>query len=174
MHETWRKSECGARLATGTLVVTIDADSTMTPGTLIAIDQAIASGTTVGGGTIIRPDRMSAGIFRDARDVPNSAVELSHFGLAVLVPPGRLRSDRRLQRRAGQRRGPGLRQAFEGYGRKIGRPFFNRCAAGNRYLLQEIGHVRRLARGDKSLTRMAHSEGQKSAYRGRIFYDVER
>ena len=44
------------------MLVTIDADSMMSPGTLAAIDRELASGTTVGGGTDIRPDRQSAGI----------------------------------------------------------------------------------------------------------------
>src|SRR5437868_3286495 len=41
----------GARCAVGRVLMTIDADSTMSPGTLAAIDRALASGTTVGGGT---------------------------------------------------------------------------------------------------------------------------
>lgn len=52
----------GASVATGRILVTIDADSTMSQGTLVAIDRALSSGTTVGGGTLIRPDRKSAGI----------------------------------------------------------------------------------------------------------------
>jgi glycosyltransferase involved in cell wall biosynthesis len=52
----------GARSAVGQVLVTIDADSTMTPGTLVAIDRALSSGKTVGGGTRIRPDRSSPGI----------------------------------------------------------------------------------------------------------------
>lgn len=52
----------GARSAVGQVLLTIDADSTMSPGTLVAIDRALSSGTTVGGGTLIRPDRSSPGI----------------------------------------------------------------------------------------------------------------
>jgi len=52
----------GARLAVGLVLVTIDADSRMSPDTLVAIDRALSSGTTVGGGTVIRPDRWSPGI----------------------------------------------------------------------------------------------------------------
>jgi glycosyltransferase involved in cell wall biosynthesis len=52
----------GTRSASGRILVTIDADSAMSPGTLMAIDQALTSGTTVGGGTLIRPDRTSLGI----------------------------------------------------------------------------------------------------------------
>lgn len=53
----------GARAATGSVLLTIDADSRMSPGTLRAIDHALSRGKTVGGGTAIRPDRWSAGIF---------------------------------------------------------------------------------------------------------------
>ena len=57
-----RIRNAGARSAVGPVLVTIDADSTMSPGTLVAIERALSSGTTVGGGTLIRPDRSSAGI----------------------------------------------------------------------------------------------------------------
>ena len=57
-----RIRNAGARSAEGQVLVTIDADSTMSPGTLAAIDRALSSGTTVGGGTVIRPDRSSPGI----------------------------------------------------------------------------------------------------------------
>lgn len=72
-----RIRNAGAESATGDLLITIDADSAMTPGTLIAIDQALASDTTVGGGTIIRPDRMSAGVF----------VTLVMFRILLLIYP---------------------------------------------------------------------------------------
>jgi glycosyltransferase involved in cell wall biosynthesis len=52
----------GARSAVGSILVTIDADSTMSQNTLVAIDRALTPGTTVGGGTPIRPDRTSPGI----------------------------------------------------------------------------------------------------------------
>jgi len=52
----------GARFAAGQVLVTIDADSRMSPDTLISIDRALASRGTVGGGTEIRPDRYSPGI----------------------------------------------------------------------------------------------------------------
>src|SRR5260370_13598181 len=57
-----RIRNAGARSAAGRVLVTIDADSTMSPGTLVAIERALFSGTTVGGGTLIRPDRSSPGI----------------------------------------------------------------------------------------------------------------
>jgi len=52
----------GARHATGEILVTIDADSTMSPNTLAEVDRALSSGKTVGGGTLIYPERYSAGI----------------------------------------------------------------------------------------------------------------
>jgi glycosyltransferase involved in cell wall biosynthesis len=52
----------GARAAEGDIIVTIDADSAMSAGTLTAIDRALAGGATVGGGVAIRPDRVSIGI----------------------------------------------------------------------------------------------------------------
>jgi glycosyltransferase involved in cell wall biosynthesis len=57
-----RIRNAGARSAAGRVLVTIDAESIMTPGTLVAIDRALSSGRTVGGGTGIRPDRFSPGI----------------------------------------------------------------------------------------------------------------
>jgi glycosyltransferase involved in cell wall biosynthesis len=57
-----RIRNAGARAALGQILVTIDADSAMSPGTLVAVDRALSSGKTVGGGTVIRPDRSSAGI----------------------------------------------------------------------------------------------------------------
>lgn len=65
----------GAHSAVGQVLVTIDADSRMSPGTLVAIDRALSSGTTVGGGTVIRPDRSSLGI----------KVTLWLFNLFVLI-----------------------------------------------------------------------------------------
>ena len=52
----------GARAARGRIIVTIDADSTMTPGSLREIRALLASGKFVGGGAIPRFDRMSLGI----------------------------------------------------------------------------------------------------------------
>jgi glycosyltransferase involved in cell wall biosynthesis len=57
-----RIRNAGARAATGSVLVTIDADSRMSPGALAAIDRALSSGTTVGGGTVIQPERSSRGI----------------------------------------------------------------------------------------------------------------
>ncbi|MBZ5724437.1 MAG: glycosyltransferase [Acidobacteriia bacterium] len=57
-----RIRNAGARCAAGSMLVTIDADSTMTPRTLAAIDRALSTGRTVGGGTLVFPERLSAGI----------------------------------------------------------------------------------------------------------------
>src|SRR6266404_3505649 len=65
----------GARAAVGEVLVTIDADSRMSPGALVAIDRALSSGTTVGGGTVIHPDRSSLGI----------RVTLWFFNLWILI-----------------------------------------------------------------------------------------
>jgi glycosyltransferase involved in cell wall biosynthesis len=52
----------GARAATGDIVVTIDADSVMAPNTLTEIDRLLGTGKYVGGGAIVRLERMSLGI----------------------------------------------------------------------------------------------------------------
>lgn len=52
----------GARAATGEILVTIDADSVMSPNLLAAIDTRMESGRYIGGGVHIVPDRMSLGI----------------------------------------------------------------------------------------------------------------
>src|SRR3984893_6313990 len=70
-----RIRNAGARSAVGRVLVTIDADSRMSPGALVAIDRALPSDTTVGGGTVIHPDRSSPGI----------KVTLLFFTLLVLI-----------------------------------------------------------------------------------------
>jgi glycosyltransferase involved in cell wall biosynthesis len=52
----------GARAATGGMLVTIDADSRMSPNMLAEIDRTLGGGKTVGGGVPIRPERWSVGI----------------------------------------------------------------------------------------------------------------
>src|SRR5580765_54245 len=49
-----RIRNAGARSALGEVLVTIDADSRMSLGALVEIDQTLSSGTTVGGGTMIQ------------------------------------------------------------------------------------------------------------------------
>ena len=51
-----------ARAATGDIIVTIDADSTMSTNMLAEIERRLASGRFIGGGVPIRPDRVSPGI----------------------------------------------------------------------------------------------------------------
>ena len=52
----------GAAVATGDVVVTIDADCVMSPATFREIERALATGRYVGGATKVRPERMSPGI----------------------------------------------------------------------------------------------------------------
>ena len=52
-----------ARSASGKVLITIDADSRMTPNMLEEIDQKLSTGKVIGGGVIILPERMSVGIF---------------------------------------------------------------------------------------------------------------
>ena len=56
----------GARAATGEILVTIDADSAMSPNMLQVVDKAISSGKHVGGGVVILPERWSLGIVASA------------------------------------------------------------------------------------------------------------
>lgn len=51
------------RASSGDVVVTIDADSRMTSNMLFEIKRMISSGKYVGGGTLIKPERFSLGIF---------------------------------------------------------------------------------------------------------------
>mgnify|MGYP001581257347 CR=1 FL=1 len=53
----------GARLATGDILITIDADSWMSDNMLIEIDRALQGGEYIGGGVPIIPERMSPGIW---------------------------------------------------------------------------------------------------------------
>jgi glycosyltransferase involved in cell wall biosynthesis len=52
----------GAAVATGEVIVTIDADCVMAPAALREVDRLLATGRYVGGGTKVRPERTSAGI----------------------------------------------------------------------------------------------------------------
>src|SRR5215470_1909517 len=52
-----------ARVATGEILITIDADSFMSPNMLAEIERRLASGKFIGGGVAIWPDRVSPGIF---------------------------------------------------------------------------------------------------------------
>lgn len=52
----------GAKAASGDVIVTIDADSRMSPNMFNEIEAALLSGRFVGGGTVIRAERLSLGI----------------------------------------------------------------------------------------------------------------
>jgi glycosyltransferase involved in cell wall biosynthesis len=52
-----------ARMATGEVLITVDADSSMSANMLSEIDRRLASGKFIGGGVAIWPDRVSPGIF---------------------------------------------------------------------------------------------------------------
>jgi len=66
----------GARSASGEILITIDADSTMSPNMLGEVDRALLSGKYIGGGVPIRPERFSVGIF------------LSGLLIYCCLPPG--------------------------------------------------------------------------------------
>lgn len=53
----------GARAAHGDILITLDADSVMSPRMLTEVDRALETGRYVGGGVPIHPERMSLGIF---------------------------------------------------------------------------------------------------------------
>ncbi len=52
-----------ARAATGDIIVTIDADSWMSSNMFAEITRYLSTGKFIGGGVIIRPERLSVGIF---------------------------------------------------------------------------------------------------------------
>jgi glycosyltransferase involved in cell wall biosynthesis len=57
-----RIRNAAAKVATGEIIVTIDADSRMTANMLVEIDRLLQTGKYVGGGVTIRPERWSLGI----------------------------------------------------------------------------------------------------------------
>jgi glycosyltransferase involved in cell wall biosynthesis len=57
-----RIRNAGAALATGEILVTIDADSTVSPNMFKAVVRALSRGDVVGGGVLIRTERVSVGI----------------------------------------------------------------------------------------------------------------
>lgn len=58
-----RIRNAGARSARGTILITIDADSTVSSNLLAHIDQTLQTGKYIGGGVLILPERWSPGIF---------------------------------------------------------------------------------------------------------------
>ena len=57
-----RIRNAGANAARGEWLVTIDADSRMSPDLLLEVAQALADPGVIGGGAVIKPERTSAGI----------------------------------------------------------------------------------------------------------------
>jgi glycosyltransferase involved in cell wall biosynthesis len=58
-----RIRNAGVRASKGDIIVTIDADSWMSANMLKEVSRRLASGKYIGGGVLIRPERMSLGIF---------------------------------------------------------------------------------------------------------------
>jgi glycosyltransferase involved in cell wall biosynthesis len=69
----------GAAVATGGVLVTIDADSVMSPRTFAEIERLLGTGKYVGGGTKFVPERRSAGILATYA-VVNGAVFVTRLG----------------------------------------------------------------------------------------------
>lgn len=75
----------GARLANGDIIVTIDADSCMTGGSLAEIKTMLESGKFIGGGTRAKFDRMSLGIFFSAAYVALNVIPIMKKHKAALM-----------------------------------------------------------------------------------------
>ncbi|MGE3758080.1 MAG: glycosyltransferase family 2 protein [Pseudobdellovibrionaceae bacterium] len=58
-----RVRNTGAKVATGDVIVTLDADSRMDANTFIELERLLKSGKFVGGGARVKPERWSIGIF---------------------------------------------------------------------------------------------------------------
>ena len=75
----------GVRAASGEIIVTIDADSCMTEGSLLEIKQMLESGKFVGGGTVSKFDRMSIGIAFSAMYVAANIIPVMAKNKAALT-----------------------------------------------------------------------------------------
>lgn len=75
----------GVRAASGEIIVTIDADSCMTEGSLLEIKQMLESGKFVGGGTVSKFDRMSIGIAFSAMYVAANLIPVMAKNKAALT-----------------------------------------------------------------------------------------
>lgn len=75
----------GVRAASGEIIVTIDADSCMTEGSLLEIKQTLESGKFVGGGTVSKFDRMSVGIAFSAMYVAANIIPVMVKNRAALT-----------------------------------------------------------------------------------------
>ena len=71
-----RIRNAAAKVATGEIIVTIDADSRMSSNMLVEIDRLLRTGKYVGGGVMVLPERWSVGIVATA--VILSAVMMRH------------------------------------------------------------------------------------------------
>ena len=58
-----RIRNAAASVATGNIIVTIDADSRMSSNMFVEITRYLTTGKFIGGGVMIRPERLSVGIF---------------------------------------------------------------------------------------------------------------
>ena len=76
---------CGVNAAAGEIIVTIDADSRMTKGSLAEIEEMLGSGKFVGGGTRSKFDRMSIGIFFSAAYVAMNIIPVMKKNKAALT-----------------------------------------------------------------------------------------
>ncbi len=76
---------CGVNAADGEIIVTIDADSRMTKGSLSEIEEMLRSGKFVGGGTRSKFDRMSIGIFFSAAYVAMNIIPVMKKNNAALT-----------------------------------------------------------------------------------------
>lgn len=75
----------GVRAASGEIIVTIDADSCMTEGSLLEIKQMLESGKFVGGGTVSKFDRISIGIAFSAMYVAANIIPVMAKNKAALT-----------------------------------------------------------------------------------------
>ena len=164
----------GAGAATGSVLMTVDADSTVTPNMFSAIDHALTRGNTVGGGTWIVPERFSLGIVA-------SLLMLLPFFLRNPISGGLFWCYLRDFQAIGgfdenfvAAEDVDFARRLKAYGKKVGRPFSTLRGAhivtscrkfdqfGDWCLVRNPGLVRRLVGG----------KCQKSA--DLIYYDVER
>lgn len=76
---------CGVNAADGEIIVTIDADSRMTKGSLAEIEEMLRSDKFVGGGTRSKFDRMSIGIFFSAAYVAMNIIPVMKKNKAALT-----------------------------------------------------------------------------------------
>lgn len=75
----------GAGLARGDIIVTIDADSRMTEGSLAEIETMLESGKFIGGGTMAKFDRMSLGIMVSSAYVALNVIPIMRKHKAALM-----------------------------------------------------------------------------------------